>query len=679
MEIFLAVVVVLIIAGIIALLPIKKKQQALDDEPVVPPTVLQQRTQSSSQDIFNELAHSDSKPEADPIEKVDRLINDNRHDEAVNELKRLLLSNPKNSVAILKLLQVYVLTNNFSAFDKVYQKLKESGDTKTLEQAENYRLLLDDAMPKSAAVVAQDTKIDTLEFDIGTSQPSHHDVAVTPSTAVQAPESLGDFEDFNFDPFDDSDSNNKTPEPAPTPSAPADDGAFDLNFDTPLSDNDFGLETSLITPEPTLDLGGDLSFDTPSTNTTNELDAGFDLDDFGLDSTPAPEFVSTPTSSTSATDSFDFDFNLDASLDTTPSNELETGLDASLDASLDMGLDTSLDTSLDMGLDTALDVGLDSTPTAKVSEPSLDEFVLDDFDLTPSAPQETTKPADTTLDFGGLELDGFDVSEPAKATSPAKADTPSNDFSLDSADFGLESNDFGLELGGLDNKADDLGVSLDVPASTKQDEFSLDGFDLDISTPSTEPTPAPATPSADKSFDLGDLSFETPALAIAKTEPAVENSGAFDFDIGDLSGSTTPDVTPTTKAETSVEDFGFEMPSTTPKAEPVAPSVSISPVSTPKAEPTTGFDFLSTPSTTPASAPTSSFDLSELAVPAVSTPAFDSSATAGLDATGITLELAQQYVALGEYDSAKHLLEEVIATGNSEQSRTASNLLKRLG
>ena len=48
-----------------------------------------------------------------------------------------------------------------------------------------------------------------------------------------------------------------------------------------------------------------------------------------------------------------------------------------------------------------------------------------------------------------------------------------------------------------------------------------------------------------------------------------------------------------------------------------------------------------------------------------------------LDSHQVTLDLATQYVQLGEYDSAKRLLNEVIDQGNQEQQHQAKLLLKR--
>jgi pilus assembly protein FimV len=49
----------------------------------------------------------------------------------------------------------------------------------------------------------------------------------------------------------------------------------------------------------------------------------------------------------------------------------------------------------------------------------------------------------------------------------------------------------------------------------------------------------------------------------------------------------------------------------------------------------------------------------------------------GLDGSQVTLELAAQYLQLGEYDSAKRLLSEVISQGNSEQQQQAEQMLAR--
>ena len=48
-----------------------------------------------------------------------------------------------------------------------------------------------------------------------------------------------------------------------------------------------------------------------------------------------------------------------------------------------------------------------------------------------------------------------------------------------------------------------------------------------------------------------------------------------------------------------------------------------------------------------------------------------------LDNHQVTLDLATQYLQLGEYDSAKRLLNEVLAQGNPEQQQQAQELLAR--
>ena len=50
----------------------------------------------------------------------------------------------------------------------------------------------------------------------------------------------------------------------------------------------------------------------------------------------------------------------------------------------------------------------------------------------------------------------------------------------------------------------------------------------------------------------------------------------------------------------------------------------------------------------------------------------------GLDNVQITLDLASRYIELGEHDSAKRLLDEVLATGSQEQKQNAQTLLSRI-
>lgn len=650
MKILLAVVIVFFIIAIIVLLLLKKKQQAIDDEPVVPATILQ-KTQLSSQDVFGELTHSNT-PTTDPLEKVEKFINDNRHDDAINELKRLLLSNPNNNVAILKLLQVYVLTNNLGAFDKVYQRLKENGDAQTLEQADSYRLLLDD-VASEPIVAKKETKIDLLDFDIDSSQPTHH-AEPTISNSVQAPESLSDFEDFNFDP-----TNTESTNPTQTTS---DDEVFNLNFDTALSADELADDFVLEQPSnetSTPDTDNNLSFDTPS------LDTSFNLDDFGLEENISAS-TSTPTSEPSLDDGFDLEFNLD-------------------------------------------------TPSTKSEEPALtDDFALDDFDLSTPLSTETTSQATNSdeLDFGNFDLNDFGTDKTDNTPQNDITKSTNNDFNLDSDDFGLSFDsqttseptdnntpsldsldnsltDFnfdGSDLGNSNNPSldglslDDINTPSTIANTDNQNnattsEFSLDGFDFDDSIKTPQPTTANTT--ATSEFDLGDFSLEdtSPQVSEPATPAPITNRLDFDFDLAELANNTpsvTKTATETPADNTSTADsFPFELPPTQTTQTPTSNNA-----------PMDGFEFLAQNKATPTERKlTSSFDLSDLmsSAPATNAPALDMSFVKGLDSAGITLDLAQQYMALGEYDSAKHLLEEVVTTGNAEQSRTASNLLKRLG
>ena len=50
-----------------------------------------------------------------------------------------------------------------------------------------------------------------------------------------------------------------------------------------------------------------------------------------------------------------------------------------------------------------------------------------------------------------------------------------------------------------------------------------------------------------------------------------------------------------------------------------------------------------------------------------------------IDTTQLNVELAEQYVNLGEYDSAKRLLDEISLSAHSQYEGKVQNLLEKIG
>lgn len=252
----------------------------------------------------------------------------------------------------------------------------------------------------------------------------------------------------------------------------------------------------------------------------------------------------------------------------------------------------------------------------------------------------------------------------------------------------------GLDLGRHEAGGEILDIGLDLDALAEDMESSAEGgaaFNLDLgvdfsdledeSATTSAPTLVPKTPvaeePADVVFDLSGLEEEAAPAPAAEPAPASRQvESPPEFDLGDLNfdeaESEAPPVAemapaaPVTKKEEPALDFelgdlGLDMSEET-AAEPVA-EVAID----------LGLE----------EAPTSEVDLGLEKVPAGEVDLGDIGELGDLDlgdldAVGTKLDLARAYVDMGEPDSARSLLNEVLAEGDDQQKAQAQELLNRL-
>ncbi|MDO4449379.1 MAG: hypothetical protein Q4B79_00265, partial [Moraxella sp.] len=412
MSTILLAIGVIVIFGIVAFFVFQKLQAQKTGLPTTPQVnPLQAPTPMPTPVSTNELA------------KAEAYVQNQNYNEAITELKRILMTNPHHHGAMLKLLQVYGITKQFSAFNQLHQKIHEIADSETIREADFCKSLLAEEIaktqtnnqtPNPAAPTQTDAGLEpnlnatpesSLEFDLETLD------VPEPAAKTSVPaEPMLDLNDLNFNP--------STPSAAPA-SAPSLD-FDDLSFDEP-KDNTLIAATE---PAPSLDLGSDLDFNlepqapvsTPATETKSDgLDFG-DLD-LGLGSEPAPvaKPTITPVVETKSNDGLDFG-DLDLGLSTpapTPVAEPAPSLD--LGSDLDFNLEPQAPVSTPAtetksdGLDFGdLDLGLGSEPKPIVQEPapSLDLGSDLDFNLEPQAPVSTpaTETKSDGLDFGDLDL-----------------------------------------------------------------------------------------------------------------------------------------------------------------------------------------------------------------------------------------------------------------------------------
>lgn len=215
----LFIVIAIIAVAIIALIFLQKLQKNQGKSPRVPsidkqPTIKPADPRLlSDADIANALSAQQTLPQAEPqlvqtkpqdeLAKIDGLIQSQDYQTAISELKHLLMTNPRHTTAMLKLLQVYGLTKQYTPFNQLHQKICEIADEKTVQDANFFKSLIDEEIASTQSTpkpAPQPVQIDTLEFDIPQERP-------------------------------------KTAKPMPIDTPTADDEVFELDFDVDENSN----------------------------------------------------------------------------------------------------------------------------------------------------------------------------------------------------------------------------------------------------------------------------------------------------------------------------------------------------------------------------------------------------------------------------------------------------------
>lgn len=292
-----------------------------------------------------------------------------------------------------------------------------------------------------------------------------------------------------------------------------------------------------------------------------------------------------------------------------------------------------------------------------VDDNSSDSDLDFDFDFDADlAEQEVTatEPATTTLFNDGLNDAANEMTLDDEA------------FVLDLADLEIDSDDDNLSVNDADAieashiEEDELALSLD--SIDDANDTSVEAQQSSNETPVVmEDNPANFG-DFDKfdNFTLADDAFENTNILesndVFENNNVFENNSAEELSFEDVNTADTDAVASST-APTAVafddntlidDDFDFDSLSVTPTATTPVEVQSIG-----------GIESVET---------TEDFSARFAA---------DFDFVKSLDSNQVTLDLASQYVQLGEYDSAKRLLNEVISQGNSEQQSQAQALLDR--
>ena len=496
----------------------------------------------------------------DNVTIAERFMDQQRYDKAIETLKRGLIEKPHDDSLLLKLLNVYVVSNQYQDFDRVYHTLQAQGDPETIEQADQLKELISDRHTTSF----EDSLSDDMSLDSSSFVDSPNEESATDSFL---------HEDMSLD-FD-SDQTFGDSQPADTDT--------DTEIDHRDSSND-SFNLTLDDLEAT-DTSNDMPEDT-NTFKDNDL-SNIDIDGADLS-----------TSSNNAAN-IDDDFTLDFETITEEETEYLLADEHSIDVSTNSdseALDSADDFTLDLE-DYATVLRSDALGEDQpIIEHSIDEQGIDDLSID-----------EFSFDLEESDNNFDSITGPVSDNAISDIDNESHVISSDDTAI-IDSDNSSLD----DEQTFDFTVA-DKPASDKSDTNKPITDDIAIDTPSTIDALGALSPAINDEKSVGNELLDDDLM--------------FDDLVFD-------------------DNNGLDVEAVTDSS---------SPVSTQKIILTN--------------------NLAPVTLGAILTSDFDYVKT--LNSYQVTLELADHYLQLGEYDSAKRLLTEVITQGNSEQQQKAKMLLAR--
>lgn len=388
----------------------------------------------------------------------------------------------------------------------------------------------------------------------------------------------------------------------------------------------------------------------------NNLDTGFESIDFDL---PANKIENNePT--------IDPSLNKQAVTHNEYKNDLAASSDSTLETSHDF--DTS-EQDFDLSLDD-LEQDIDE-PAATSAAPVIELDIADAESLSTSTVSGTNdNKSNSELDFD------FDLAEQDNTASETNASLSKDN--LNNAD----DEDFVLDLADLELDTSETNVSLNdesmTDVSSLKDDLalSLDSIDDNNDTPVETETLSDET-SAVIDDSLNDFEFDNFVLEDHPSENnrVLESNSIDELSFTDVDAA--DDQTNETVASSNAPTTGRFDDNTLIDDSFDFDSLASAPTATTPVEVKNDYDVSSDVNST------DMLDNATIETEVEATEDFSSRFAADfdfvktLDSNQVTLDLASQYVQLGEYDSAKRLLTEVINQGNSEQQNQAQALLDR--
>ncbi|WP_352258594.1 FimV/HubP family polar landmark protein [Psychrobacter sp. TB55-MNA-CIBAN-0194] len=322
---------------------------------------------------------------------------------------------------------------------------------------------------------------------------------------------------------------------------------------------------------------------------------------------------------------------------TAPDDKINDSFDLTLN-DLESGFNEPAATStapvaLDVIEDESIDVSTIDTPTED------DELI--DFDFSFDSPEETSAQTEPSIDA-------------------ASSDHATEDMTLDSEDFVLDFDDLATDADQSTEENITEELVIDAFESDAAEDFVLPSDNIDTPSSTETSLEIEETTFAENSdnFVLQDSSFEEQSFEDSDFE--IEDLEKIDVEEPLLNDSNLQETLANGFAAIPTDTSLFDDNSLVSDEFAVEPLTAASPVDIETDIATDEVD-----------------ETLETAEDFSSRFAADFDFVKSLDSNQVTLDLAGQYLQLGEYDSAKRLLTEVIAHGDSEQQSQAQILLER--
>ena len=317
-------------------------------------------------------------------------------------------------------------------------------------------------------------------------------------------------------------------------------------------------------------------------------------------------------------------------------------------------------------------------PAATSAAPVIELDISDAESLSTSTVSGTNdNNSDSELNFD------FDLVEQDNTASETNASLSKDNLNNTDDEITLDDEDFVLDLADLELDTSETNMSLNdesmTDVSSLKDDLALSLYSID----DNNDTPVEVQSSSDENSAVIDDSlndFDEFDNFVLEDHPSENNSALESNSIDKLSFEdvdAADDQTNETVASSNTPTTGRFDDNTLIDDDFDFDSLASAPTATTPVEVKNDYDVSSDVNST------NMLDNATIETEVEATEDFSSRFAADfdfvktLDSNQVTLDLASQYVQLGEYDSAKRLLTEVINQGNSEQQSQAQALLDR--